>query len=32
MLHYKLGHLDNYDVNKIKEYEKEVDKFMNEEV
>lgn len=32
MLHYKLGHLDNYDVNKIKEYEKEVDKLMNEEV
>lgn len=30
MLHYKLGHLKNYDKSKIAEYEAEVDKILND--
>ncbi len=30
MLHYKLGHLENFDKNKIAEYEAEVDRIMKD--
>lgn len=29
MLHYKLGHLKNFDKSKIPQYEAEVDRIMN---
>ena len=29
LLHYKLGHLKNFDKDKIPEYEKEVNKILN---
>lgn len=30
MLHYKLGHLKNFDKSKIAEYEAEVDRIMKD--
>lgn len=30
ILHYKLGHIKNYDKSKIAEYEAEVDRIMKE--